>query len=90
MYKDHSSDDLLSKFRTWETPLFPINGQDLKAEGVPPGKGIGFCLNHLKEKWIEEDFKPDQESLLKIELPKAVDAYTELSPSRSSGKKANK
>ena len=64
---------LLNEFKGWEIPKFPINGQDLKNEGVPPGKKMGTCMNQLKEVWIESDFSLDRSNLLKVELPKIVD-----------------
>lgn len=78
--RSKNMNDLVLEFQQWEVPYFPISGSDLKAEGVSPGKSIGFCLNFLKEAWIDSDFSLDRDHLLKVELPKACDAYFDLSP----------
>jgi len=65
--------ELLQKFKCWEIPKFPINGQDLNECGVPKGKKMGICMNQLKEVWIDSDFSLDRSNLLKVELPKIVD-----------------
>ena len=72
-YHSDESVELLNQFKSWEVPKFPINGQDLKAEGVPTGKKMGLCMNLLKEVWIDNDFNLDRSHLLKVELPKIVD-----------------
>lgn len=70
-----NAEQTLKDFQAWEVPRFPVNGKDLKDHGVPTGRGMGFCIDRLKESWIESDFKYDSQHLIQVELPKAMDAY---------------
>jgi len=76
-------DDLVEDFKNWEIPRFPVNGRDLKEEGVKNGKLMGKIIDELKKEWIESDFKVEREHLLKVSLPKVSDALLELSPNQS-------
>lgn len=53
-------------FALLDTPLerFPINGNDLIAEGVPAGPGIGETLFLLKEMWLNSNYEMTQDELL--------------------------
>lgn len=50
----------------WEAPLFPLNGDDLKAYGVKPGKLMGATLKRLEEVWEESDYALSREDLLRL------------------------
>ena len=49
---------------SWEVPVFPINGHDLKEIGITKGNVIGTVLKETKDWWIEKDFKPNKNQCL--------------------------
>jgi len=50
--------------RDWPIPIFPLQGRDLKAAGVPDGPEMGRILRALKELWVRSGFKADKAKLL--------------------------
>ena len=56
---------LLGLAGRWPIPAFSVNGQDLIGVGVEPGPEMGALLRRLEDWWIQADFKPDREALLK-------------------------
>lgn len=49
--------ELMDIARYWQSPSFPITGDDLIAKGIAPGRDLGKKLKALEEKWIKSDFK---------------------------------
>lgn len=56
--------DIYTKIENIETPVFPIKGKDLIAEGICDGAQIGKRLKELEEEWINSDFCTTKEDLL--------------------------
>jgi len=48
--------NLLNKVEKIKIPVFPFNGQYLKAQGLTEGKEIGYALKELEKEWLEKDF----------------------------------
>lgn len=48
----------------WESPTFPLRGRDLIANGMTPGPSVGETLRALETWWMDQDFAPDQATLL--------------------------
>jgi poly(A) polymerase len=60
----------------WSIPAMPINGKDLIALGLKPGPELGETLRRLKDWWMQSDFKPDRNALLKrIEMEREDGRY---------------
>ncbi|XP_063831304.1 CCA tRNA nucleotidyltransferase 1, mitochondrial [Ostrinia nubilalis] len=66
LLKYKGEQDLLKKFMNWEIPRFPMNGQILKQNGVPPGKMYGPIISKLKDIWINNEYKQTSEDLAKF------------------------
>jgi len=49
---------------SWESPAFPLKGQDLIDMGVKAGPELGVLLKSCETWWIEQDFQPDREACL--------------------------
>ncbi|SER60552.1 CCA tRNA nucleotidyltransferase [Rhizobium sp. NFR03] len=56
---------LLDHTSKWKTPVFPVSGSDLIANGISPGPAMGATLADLEEAWIASGFREKRESLLK-------------------------
>lgn len=50
---------------SWQPPVFPVSGEDLKALGVPEGRRLGQMLRQLEDEWEAGDYAPGREELLK-------------------------
>ena len=50
----------------WQPPTFPLTGKDLIHQGQKPGPHIGRTLRQLEQKWLENDFTLDKQTLLAI------------------------
>ena len=48
----------------WQVPVFPINGNDLIARGVKPGKLLGSMLKQAKNHWADSNFPSSKQDLL--------------------------
>ena len=48
----------------WQVPIFPINGNDIKALGLAAGPRIGEIMREAQDWWLASDFKPGKEELL--------------------------
>lgn len=49
---------------TWEAPVFPLSGKDLKRLGLEEGPVLGKILKATEDWWIAEKFNPDKKSCL--------------------------
>ncbi len=47
-----------------DQPVFPLQGRDLLAIGMPPGPEVGRRLAELRGWWIAEGAGPDREACL--------------------------
>lgn len=54
----------LDAVETWENPVFPVTGKDLKERGVSAGPEMGNILKQLEKHWQENDFSPGRQALL--------------------------
>jgi poly(A) polymerase len=49
---------------SWETPSFPLKGQDLIEIGIKAGPELGSLLKQCETWWINQGFQPDREACL--------------------------
>jgi poly(A) polymerase len=56
--------ELYRDTEAWQRPVFPLDGGDAIAAGVPEGPAVGRVLRALETWWIEQDFAPGRETLL--------------------------
>jgi poly(A) polymerase len=56
--------DLLTLAASWKPPRFPLNGRDITALGIPPGKRVGELLAAVREWWEAGDFSADRAACL--------------------------
>lgn len=49
---------------TWKVPECPVNGDDLIAQGVQPGKLLGSMLKQAKNYWADGNFQSSKQDLL--------------------------
>lgn len=54
---------LLALADAWERPIFPLDGGNVMAAGVPQGPLVGRILAEVEEWWIDSDFIEDEFSL---------------------------
>ena len=57
-------DKLISYIEQFQTPEFPITGNDLIQHGMVPGPGLGNTLKQLKDLWKKNDYKLSADELL--------------------------
>lgn len=57
-------ESMMSLARDWQPPVFPVDGNDVMASGVPEGPEIGVHLRRLEQWWIGNDFAPTRPELL--------------------------
>lgn len=60
----HGDKNSSKNLMQWESPDFPISGQDLKDIGISPGPKMGKTLNILKRKWVDSDYSLTRNELL--------------------------
>ena len=56
---------LLHALETFEPAVFPIDGEDVQAAGIPPGKAVGQALARLRRIWLDSGLTADRETLLR-------------------------
>jgi poly(A) polymerase len=61
---------LLALAQSYERPVLPLTGEDVKGAGVAPGPQVGQALRAVEDWWIDADFTDDRLSI--IERLKAV------------------
>lgn len=54
---------LLALADGWVRPVFPLNGSNVMAAGVPHGPLVGKVLSEVEAWWVDADFTDDQFSL---------------------------
>lgn len=50
--------------KTWEIPVFPVSGDDIKALGLPSGPQLGKVLSNLRAIWTADNYQSTREVLL--------------------------
>lgn len=63
--KYNAEADLLERFRCWDVPKFPVNGNMLLERGLRSGPRFATVLTKLKEIWFDSNFQMTSEELLK-------------------------
>jgi poly(A) polymerase len=56
--------ELLALARDWTPPVFPLDGRDVIALGVPPGPHVGRLLDIMRAWWEAGDFTADYSACL--------------------------
>jgi poly(A) polymerase len=54
----------LAVVKAWESPVFPVHGQDIVDLGVPAGPRVGKILRAVEGWWQERDFRPARSACL--------------------------
>jgi poly(A) polymerase len=57
--------ELLALAAAWQPPRFPLQGRDVTALGVPPGKRVGELLAQVRQWWEAGDFTADRAACLR-------------------------
>jgi poly(A) polymerase len=57
--------DALALPGLWSAPRLPVSGADVMARGIASGPAVGDTLRALEAWWIERDFEPDRDALLR-------------------------
>ena len=57
------NNEILSKINNVLVPKFPVTGNDLLKKGVQSGKKVGDTLKKIEKKWIENNFKINDEDI---------------------------
>ena len=66
--KNQKNDELIkniSKIENISVPEFPITGEYLLDKGIKSGKKMGYAIQEIKNKWLENNFNLDDEQLSK-------------------------
>ena len=66
--KNPKNDELIeniSKIENISVPEFPITGEYLLDKGIKSGKKMGYAIQEIKNKWLENNFNLDDEQLSK-------------------------
>ncbi len=58
-------DNVIAIARTWQAPVFPLSGTDLKQTGIPEGPELGRILKETECWWIAQDYLPNKTACLK-------------------------
>jgi poly(A) polymerase len=57
---------VVERLQQLDIPTFPINGNDLIAAGLVPGRTMGVELERLERAWIDSGFALDRQALLSL------------------------
>ncbi|MCB1386242.1 MAG: CCA tRNA nucleotidyltransferase [Nitratireductor sp.] len=49
---------------SWDVPVFPVSGKDLKKAGLAEGRELGGKLGELEQRWIDSGFSLTRHDLL--------------------------
>ena len=55
---------IIEVLNNWESPTFPINGNDVKNIKVANKRQIGDFIKNIENWWIAQDFKPNRKKCL--------------------------
>lgn len=67
--------EFLPRLKMWTPRNLPINGIDLIAFGMKPGKEIGEVINALKDLWITSIFRLSRDELLRVAEKIVVESH---------------
>lgn len=67
--KTRGADADLRAIVTWDTPAMPVQGRDLVAAGMAPGREVGAALALMRARWIESDYMLDRDALMAEFVP---------------------
>lgn len=56
----------IGALRDWRAPKFPVSGEDVLKQGVPPGPKVGRILAQTESWWLGRDCLPEREETLGI------------------------
>lgn len=62
--RDPELADLYQQAKNWETPQFPVQGEDMINQGIAPGIALGEALRSLEDHWLDKDMQPTKQQLL--------------------------
>jgi len=62
----------LAAAKSWQRPVLPVAGADVKQHGIAPGPRIGRVLAAVENWWVDEDFRADRAACL-VKLEALVD-----------------
>lgn len=57
---------LRARIATTPRPVFPLQGRDALAAGIPAGPGVGQALARVRQWWLREGCTPDAEACRKM------------------------
>ena len=57
---------VVQKLEAIDVPVFPLSGDDLVRKGMTPGPRLGAELDRLEKFWIDANFGPSREQLLRL------------------------
>ena len=60
--------NLFNYLETWQHVKPRTNGHDLKERGLPPGPRYQQVLQRLREAWLDEDVKTENEEMKLLDL----------------------
>ena len=55
---------MLEDAETWQPPVFPLTGRDVRALGVPEGPRIGELLTRVEKWWENGDYRAGRQDCL--------------------------
>ena len=55
---------IIEVLNNWESPTFPINGNDVKNIKVSDKRQIGDFIKNIENWWVAQDFKPNRKKCL--------------------------
>ena len=58
-------DDIVRDLQAWQTPVFPVSGNDLMTMGIKAGPEMGKLLRDLERKWKDSNYELSKEELLR-------------------------
>ncbi len=63
---------LMALAKDWRSPAFPLNGEDVMAQGVKRGPEVGRVLGIVESWWLDQECAPDRAGCLR-KLQETVD-----------------
>ncbi len=64
-YLGEKRPEFILRAESWQRPVFPVSGEDLKIMGFREGKEMGVMLGELEGAWIASGFSLSKDDLLK-------------------------